>query len=220
MAITLEAIRWNKIFRGEMIEWPETLTKVYWDKKKGKVLTATKTTGIGAALKKCEDAFKAADMGGVTVGGRFPEEIESLFKKNVVPFINGSPMKKLHDDLKELKDLALKNAKDLKKMPLIPSTTKKLVDEIAEGAGLLMVFCNTNSLSGYAATVLKEKIAEQNTAQLGRAASSLKSGKGVGQKGGSTQDPQSAEAAGGDRSVRSGESQAAGLGIGSPSAAT
>jgi hypothetical protein len=182
MAISLEAIKWNKIFQGEIMGWPDQLTKVYWDKKKGNIITVMKSTGIGEALKKCEEAFKTAKMGEVTVGGRFPDEIDRLFKANVIPFINGAPMKKLHDDLKELKDVAQKTAKEIKKNVVIPSSTKKLVDEIAAGAELMMVFCNTNSLSGYAARVLEEKKKELDTAQLARAAGSLKLGKGMGKK--------------------------------------
>ncbi len=34
MAISLEAIKWNKIFQGEVLEWPEQMTKTYWDKEK------------------------------------------------------------------------------------------------------------------------------------------------------------------------------------------
>jgi hypothetical protein len=182
MAISLEAIKWNKIFQGEVLEWPEQLTKVYWDKKKGNIITVMKSTGIGEALKKCEEAFKAAKMGEVTVGGRNPDEVDHFFKANVIPFITGTAMKKLHDDLKELKDVAQKTAKEIKKNVVIPSSTKKLVDEIAAGAELMMVFCNTNSLSGYAARVLEEKKKELNTAQVSRAAGSLKLGKGMGKK--------------------------------------
>ncbi len=65
----------------------------------------------------------------------------------MIPFITGTAMKKLHDDLKELKDVAQKTAKEIKKNVLVPSSTKKLVDGIAAGADLMMVFCNSNSLS-------------------------------------------------------------------------
>src|SRR5205807_5763769 len=119
MPFNLAAIKWDKIFRGEILEWPELLTKTYWDKKKGKIITATKTTGIGAALKKCEDSFKLAKFGEHVVGGRNVDEVDKFAKVNLVPFINGAAMKTLHNDLKDLKDLAVSTAKDLKKMPLI-----------------------------------------------------------------------------------------------------
>ena len=40
MALNLESLKWTKIFRGEVIEWPDLLHKETWDKKKGKVLAA------------------------------------------------------------------------------------------------------------------------------------------------------------------------------------
>lgn len=182
MPLNLESNNWNKIFRGELIKWPELLDKNVWDKKKGKILTATKTTGIGAALKKCEDAFKAAKIGEYVCGGRNPGEADAYLKATLVPFVNGSAMKKLHDDLKELKDLALKTAKDLKKMPLIPSSTKKLVDEIAGGAEELMVFCNTNSLSGFLERAQKDAVEVLNEKQRKAAPFSTAQARGMGQK--------------------------------------
>jgi hypothetical protein len=182
MPVSLEAIKWNKIFRGEVLEWPELLSKTNWDQKKGKILTATKTTGIGAALKKCEDAFRAAKMGEFVVGGRFPDETEALAKANCVPFVNGAEMKKLHDDFKDLAKLATDTGKELKKNPLIPTSTKKLIDEIAASANLLMVFCNTNSLSGYLAKAIEDRNKEHDSKQLERAGYSLQQGKGMGTK--------------------------------------
>lgn len=182
MPLNLESNNWNKIFRGEIIKWPELLDKAVWDKKKGKILTATKTTGIGAAMKKCEDSFKTAKIGEYVCCGRNPDEAEAYLKKTLVPFINGSAMKKLHDDLKELKELALTTAKDLKKMPLIPSSTKKLVDEIAAGANELMVFCNTNSLSGFLEKAQKDAVEALSENQRKLAAFSTEKAKGMGQK--------------------------------------
>jgi len=182
MPLNLESNNWSKIFRGELIKWPELLDKNVWDKKKGKILTATKTTGIGAALKKCEEAFKAAKIGEYVCGGRNPDEAEAYLKNTLVPFVNGSAMKKLHDDLKELKDLAVSTAKDLKKMPLVPSSTKKLVDEIAAGAEELMVFCNTNSLSGYLERAQKDAVEVLNEKQRKAAPFSTAKARGMGQK--------------------------------------
>jgi len=182
MPLNLESNNWNKIFRGEIIKWPELLDKNVWDKKKGKILTATKKTGIGAALKKCEDAFKAAGIGQYVCGGRNPDEADAYLNKTLKPFINGAAMKKLHDDLKELKDLCVSTAKDLKKMPLIPSSTKKLVDEIAAGAEEMMVFCNTNSLSGYLERAQKDAVEVLNDKQRKAAPFSTEKAKGMGQK--------------------------------------
>jgi hypothetical protein len=182
MPVSLESIKWTKIFRGEILEWPELLSKTNWDRKKGKILTATKSTGIGAALKKCEDAFHAAKMGDPVVGGRFPDETEALAKANCVPFVNGAAMKKLHDDLKDLAKLATDTGKELKKNPVIPTTTKKLIEEIAGSAELLMVFCNTNTLSGYLAKAIEDRNKEHDSKQLERAGGALEKGKGMGTK--------------------------------------
>ncbi len=182
MPLNLESNNWTKIFRGELIKWPELLDKDVWDKKKGKILTATKKTGIGAALKKCKDAFITAKIGEYVCGGRNPDEAEAYLKNTLVPFINGAAMKKLHDDLKELKELAVSTAKDLKKMPLIPSSTKKLVNEIAAGAEELMVFCNTNTLSGYLERAQKDAVEALNAKQRKVAAFSTQQARGMGQK--------------------------------------
>jgi hypothetical protein len=175
MPLDLAGNNWTKIFRGEIIKWPELLDKNVWDKKKGKILTATKSTGIGEALKKCEDAFKAAKIGEYVCGGRNPDEADAYLKNTLVPFINGSAIKKL-------KDLAVSTAKDLKKMPLIPSSTKKLVDEIAAGAEELMVFCNTNTLSGLLASAQKDAVEVLNAKQRKMAPFSTAQARGVGQK--------------------------------------
>ena len=182
MTIDLNAIKWSKIFRDGGMEWPDLLHKETWDKKKGKMLAALKSTGIGAQLKKCEEDFKKLKMYDYIVGGRNPKEAREDVDRRIAPFVNGSAMKTLHDDLKELKDLATKQAAEIKKNKLIPSSSRKLVEDIAEGAETLMVFCNTNTLSGFLEKALKDRIEELNSNQRGKAGFSTQQAKGVGRK--------------------------------------
>ena len=78
--------------------------------------------------------------------------------------------------------MATDTAKDLKKNPIIPNSSRKLVEEIAEAAEQLMVFCNTNTLSGYLENALKDRINELNSKQREQAGFSTEQAKGVGKK--------------------------------------
>lgn len=134
---------WASIFvpRND-VTLPEQLTKKWWDKKKQVVAKMTKSTGMGEALAEVEDAFKKV------VFAEFNPHITKVQEgvDEAKKFISSAPVKKLHDALKDAKNLAKEQAAGMKKNPLTKKTAGVL-EEIHEVADALMVSINPNSLS-------------------------------------------------------------------------
>jgi hypothetical protein len=65
---------------------------------------------------------------------------------DIKSFIKSAPVKSLHDALKDAKNLANEQAKEVKKNPLTKSTSKVL-EENSEVGDYLMVACNPQSLA-------------------------------------------------------------------------
>jgi hypothetical protein len=135
---------WDKIFHigNQQVTLPEQLTKKWWDKKKSTIAKITHSTGVGEALSAVEAAFKKVEF--QELNGRTANELQ-ISVEDRKSFIKSAPVKNLHDALKDAKNLATEQAKELKKNPLTKSTSKVL-EEIAEVSDYLMVACNPNSL--------------------------------------------------------------------------
>lgn len=145
MSVNIQALGWSDLFQKQPPKWPDQLTKADWDAKKGKIVTALKSTGIGEALAKLEKVFAAVQW--EFVGGGGEAQIKGSIE-NCKKFLTSSNVTKLHAEFKAARDVAKKAGGELKKNPLIPPSTKKLIDEIAEGCDHLMVCVNPGSLSG------------------------------------------------------------------------
>jgi hypothetical protein len=134
-AIDLKALNWTNLFR-EYPQYPEILTQKNWDSKKGKIAKMAGTTGMGDQGARAVDVKKNKD--------------------DAIAFIKGGPIKNLHEELKNLRDLAKKTAERFKKNKLIPSSATKLCEEVREAADMLYVVTGTNTLTGHLETALRE----------------------------------------------------------------
>src|SRR5687767_9787973 len=134
---------WMTIFQLEnKVMLPDQLTPKWWEKKKQVVAKMTKSTGMGEALTTLDGVFKK-----VTWEEYNPHPLAVKEKiEEVKKWITSAPVKKLHDELMSVRDLAKKQARDLKKNPLTKKTAEVL-EEIEEVADKLSVCINPGSLS-------------------------------------------------------------------------
>jgi hypothetical protein len=158
---------WASIFvpRND-VKLPEQLTKKWWDKKKQAIAKMTKSTGVGEALAEVEDAFKKVAFPEFNPHITLVQEGVDEAKK----FITSAPVKKLHDALKDAKNLAKEQAGSLKKNPLTKKTAAVL-EEIHEVADILMVSINPNSLSSRLKEALELFMKKQDEAAIKNAPS-------------------------------------------------
>jgi hypothetical protein len=153
---------WASIFvPRNKVELPEQLTKKWWDKNKQTIAKMTKSTGVGEALAEVEDAFQKVAFPEFNPHITLVQEGVDEAKK----FITSAPVKKLHDALKDAKNLAKEQAAGLKKNPLTKKTAGVL-EEIHEVADILMVSVNPNSLSARLKEALERFMKKQDEAAI------------------------------------------------------
>jgi hypothetical protein len=129
--------------------YPESLTKAYWDKKKGLIAKAAIETGIGAAAAKAEAAFAAIDWNGFDIIKRTPMAVtEETLKqcmqfKDSVAAQHAKQVKPAIAALKVLSKTAAEAVPKLKKGNL--SNSAKIAEEIAKEADFFSVSLQLNS---------------------------------------------------------------------------
>jgi hypothetical protein len=176
-AIDLKTLKWTNLFRDIPV-YPDLLTQANWDAKKGKIAKMAGTTGIGDQMKKTSAAFEGITGKWVRIQGPRSVDVD-LQKQAAVAFIKSGHLKKLHDELKSLRDLAEKTAEKFKKNKLIPSSATKLAQDVREAADLLFVVTNAGTLSGHLEEAIKEDSKERMAKQKKLAVTVLANSKGV-----------------------------------------
>jgi hypothetical protein len=163
MAFDAGKFGWTKIFApGIDVKLPEQMTKKWWDKQK-------QTVAKMKALDAVEKAF------GKIIFKEFNPHV-TLVKEGVEDakkFLNSSDVKKLHDALKDAKNLAKEQAPQFKKNPLTKKTASVL-EEIEEVGDTLMVCVNPNSLSTRLKEELEAFMKKQSQAAINNAADVVK----------------------------------------------
>ncbi len=133
------------------LSYPATLTKSYWDKKKGLIAKASGATGVGEAAASAEHAFDAIDWTVFDIIKRSPigtspqklKECEAL-KPSVVSEFNKS-VKPTIAALKQLSRAAADAAQSLNKSKLTKGSGK-IAGEIAKEADLFSVALALNGV--------------------------------------------------------------------------
>jgi hypothetical protein len=159
--LDLGSLNWNRWFDEDPLPaWPDWLTKKSWDKKKSLTAKAT-ATGIGEGLETARKSFEKVVAQRVVVQPRNLDEVEG-HQKRAEAFLRNPATKALHEDLKQLRELAKKAQAAYKKSkaPGLKSTID-LCGDIEDAADKLMVAFNKNSLG-----TLLEKQLEQRVASL------------------------------------------------------
>jgi hypothetical protein len=128
--------------------WPAILTDRDWQKKKGNIAKVAGKTGIGAAMTAAEKAFARIDWLKFDARHMLPQDRDApkikaakancgaLYKSTVEP---------ARVKLKDLRDVATKQAADWKKNKLIPAATVKHLETIAKTADTLWITLKSNS---------------------------------------------------------------------------
>jgi hypothetical protein len=128
--------------------WPAILTDRDWQKKKGNVAKVAGKTGIGAAMTAAEKAFAKIEWPKFDARNMLPHDRDepkikaakancaALYKSTVEP---------ARVKLKDLRDIATKQAAAWKKNKLIPAATVKHLETIANTADTLWITLKSNS---------------------------------------------------------------------------
>ena len=169
--IDLKAHKWTNVFRNYP-DYPELLTQKHWDSKKGKIAKMAGSTGMGDQMKKTFDAYKKLEGKWVRVQGTRPVDVEKN-KKDAIAFLKGTLIKNLHDEFKNLRDLAKETGDRFKKNKLIPGSAAKLCEDIRVAADQLFVSTSTNTLAGHLEAAIKENQATVIAAQKKQAGNIL-----------------------------------------------
>lgn len=128
--------------------WPLILTDRDWQKKKGSVAKVAGKTGIGVAMTAAEKAFAKIDWPkfdarNMLPHDRDPDKIKAA-KANCATLYK-STVEPARVKLKDLRDVATKQATAWKKNKLIPATTVKHLETVAHTADALWITLKSNS---------------------------------------------------------------------------
>jgi hypothetical protein len=140
---------------SDITNYPDILKETDWQAKKGKIAKLAGETGVGETMKKCEAAHKKVDwMNKYDISTRITwakvdpaksktEVVDETEKKLVVEYkADADPIRKL---LQEVRDKAKAAAAAWKKNKLIPSSSVKHAEAVANAAELMNMVMKENS---------------------------------------------------------------------------
>lgn len=131
-------------------EWPKSLTNADWQKKKGNIAKLAGETGLGDAMTDAEKEFNKIDWQKMDASGVLPKDrnIPTIKQRqqDTIPYYR-STIEPVRTKVKKIKDLAEKTAADWKKNKLIPSSSRKAAEDVANAADMLWMELKGNSSS-------------------------------------------------------------------------
>ena len=136
----------------ERPQYPDMLTKVYWDKKKSVLAKMAGATGIGEEMLKVKRLYDAVGWDKIEIGKNLPKgnsftkSAWALQRDQAFSEIGGS-LTKFSQGLFALRKLCEETEKDFQKKKTIPKSDVKLVQDIAQTADQLGVSMNKNSMN-------------------------------------------------------------------------
>ncbi len=126
---------------------PKSLTKAEWDRNKGVFAKMAGETGVGAAMKDVDDAYKAVtwtkfDALAAMPGVKLISVVEAGEKDATKETVK---VELLRTAVKELRDLAAKTEQTFKKSKTIPASSAKYVGKVSADADLFWITLKLNS---------------------------------------------------------------------------
>lgn len=167
----LKAGGWTTIFsqHATQVVLPEELSKKWWDKKKQVTAKMSRATGVGASLDELAKDFRPLVW--PTLPGN-----PVVFEKGVQDcraFMTSGALKKFRATLKDVRELAVAESKELKKS-LLTKKTGEVLDEMAKIAQSILDASNSNSLSGSLDAAVAEWGKAQRASAIKNAGPTLK----------------------------------------------
>lgn len=133
-------------------EYPASLTKATWDKKKSILAKIGGATGIGDELTKLKRLYDAVDWDKIEIGKHLPKGND--FNKKDWEGQRDDALKEVAGNLTKFsqalygaRDLCLQTKKDFEKAKTIPKSDAKLVQDMADTADHLGVSLNKNTMN-------------------------------------------------------------------------
>jgi hypothetical protein len=134
-------------------DYPKSLTRANWDKKKSLLAKAAGETGVGEAMDAAKGAYDAVDWDKLEgcnhapSGNNFTKAAWKAVRDDAMKEVTGN-LAKFSRSLYDLRDVARTAAAKFQKAKTVPKSDGKLALEIATEADHLGVAMNKNSVSG------------------------------------------------------------------------
>ncbi len=127
---------------------PKSLTKAEWDKNKGVFAKMAGETGVGAAMKDVDDAYKAVswvkfDAIQALPGAKLISVVEAGEKDAAK---ETTKVELLRTAVKDLRDLTAKTEQTFKKSKTIPASSTKYVGKVSADADVFWITLKLNSV--------------------------------------------------------------------------